>query len=225
MATPRKQRIGILIILIVTVIGTLGSFLVLVLNSQNQQKDQVAYQEAYTKYQADMSAYQKKIDAQTAQLSAQYYPEFSQYESTPAKFDLNSITKLVSTDLKVGEGATIDDTTNFAAYYIGWDPDGTIFDQSIASNALKAPLAVNGLANASLIQGWKDGIKGMKIGGIRELDIPSDQAYGEQGSKDSSGKTIIGPNTPLKFILMAIPAPATIPQPTVPAILMQGVSQ
>jgi FKBP-type peptidyl-prolyl cis-trans isomerase FkpA len=69
-----------------------------------------------------------------------------------------------------------------------------------------------------LIQGWKEGMKGMKIGGIREITIPSDKAYGESGQGDD-----IPANTPLKFVVMAIPAPAAIEQPEVPAALYQGM--
>ena len=53
----------------------------------------------------------------------------------------------------------------------------------------------------------------MKVGGVRLLSIPADKAYGEAGSKDSKGKQIIAPNMPLKFVVMAIPAPETINQP------------
>lgn len=56
----------------------------------------------------------------------------------------------------------------------------------------------------------------MKVGGIRELTIPADKAYGETGS----GGTI-APNTPLKFVIMIIPTPETIPQPAVPAELLK----
>jgi len=93
-------------------------------------------------------------------------------------------------------------TTVFAAYYIGWNPKGKVFDQSIdtTTNTLKAPLDVaTGLDSASLISGWKEGMKGMKIGGVRVLTIPSDKAYGETAQGDD-----IPANTPLKFVVMAI---------------------
>ena len=48
----------------------------------------------------------------------------------------------------------------------------------------------------------------MKVGGVRELTIPSDLAYGETGSGDS-----IPANTPLKFVIMTIPTPTAIEQP------------
>ena len=51
-------------ILIVTVVGTLGSFAVMVLSMQNQQKLQAEYQKANSEYQAAQSAYKKKVEAQ-----------------------------------------------------------------------------------------------------------------------------------------------------------------
>lgn len=122
----------------------------------------------------------------------------------------------------------IDGDTPMALYYIGWNPDGEVFDSSLAQDALKEPIyhsddaqgfvgLENGIDQASLIAGWKDGVKGMKIGGVREITIPSDKAYGPAGSGEQ-----IPPNTPLKFIVMSIPAPDDIPQPEVPEILRRG---
>ena len=70
-----------------------------------------------------------------------------------------------------------------------------------------------------LIEGWSEGLKGMKVGGIRELSIPADKAYGAQGSvnQEDSSKTI-GPNTPLKFIVMLIPEFEEIPRPNLEEI-------
>ena len=45
----------------------------------------------------------------------------------------------------------------------------------------------------------------MRLGGVRELTIPSDKAYGEKGQGND-----IPANTPLKFIVMAVPKPVTI---------------
>lgn len=216
MATPKNQRIGILIILVVMVVGTVGSFAVMILDTQNQQVSNQEAQDAYAQYQADSEAYQAKLDAQAVELSKQYYPIFKQYESRPAKYEIDSVTELKKTDLLVGTGETITDSTVFAAYYIGWNPDGKVFDQSIAGNGLTNPLDVNGLKNAGLIEGWKQGMIGMKIGGVREIAIPSDLAYGEPGRGDD-----IPPNTPLKFVVMAVPQPEAIPEPEIPPILLQ----
>lgn len=217
MATTKFQRWGVLTILIVTVVGTIGSFAVMILASQNQSTDNAKQQAAYTKYQADAKAYQAKVDAQATELSTQYYATFSPYSSRVGSFDMSTVKDLVKTDLVVGDGEEITGSTIFAAYYIGWNPKGKIFDQSIdtAASKLKAPLSVSiGLDQASLISGWIEGMKGMKIGGVRELTIPSDKAYGEAGQGDD-----IPANTPLKFVVMAITAPAAIAQPAIPAEL------
>lgn len=231
MATAKTQRIAIFVIMIVMVVGTLGSFFVIILQNENQKADSKRQQVAVAKYQEDLAAHQRQIDAQTSELSKKYYPELSKYQDSPAKFDRDGVDKIVKKDLKVGSGATIGDDTKFAAYYIGWNPDGEVFDQSIeeATKSLKIPLYYSdvnsgsvgleeGLKNASLIEGWKDGMKGMKIGGVRLLTIPSDVAYGEQGSGD-----MIPANTPIKFIVMAIPALKDIKQPEIPQELLKGL--
>lgn len=216
MATKKAQRYGILVILIVLVVGTIGSFAVMILGSKTDSENAAKYQEALTEYNKVYEAYQAKLDAQNDELSAKYYDTFAAYSDRPAKFDMGSVTELATEDLVVGDGAEITGTNSFVAYYIGWDANGRIFDQSIdtANKKLKAPLPVDGgLDQASLIEGWKVGMKGMKIGGVRLITIPSDQAYGEQGSKDAAGNETIAPNMPLKFIVMAIPTPDPIEQP------------
>lgn len=201
MATPKSQRIGIWIIAIVLTVGTLGSFLVMGLSVNNQTNDTARYQAAYTEYQT-------AVAAQAKELSAKYYTDFSQYSTVPATFDAASVTELAKTDLKVGDGAEITATSEYNAYYIGWNPKGVIFDQSIADGALKSPLA-----GGSMIAGWNEGIIGMKFGGVRELTIPSDKAYGATGSGDN-----IPADTPLKFIVMIIPK---VTEVTVPAALLE----
>lgn len=207
MATPRAQRIGIWIITVVMAIGAVGVYFVAILANNNDSQKNTSYQNALTQYQ-------QQVAAQAAELSSKYYATFSPYASRVHSFEKAAAQeKLVTEDLLVGNGETITDTTPFAAYYIGWNPDGNIFDQSINGTALKAPLGSNvgldkGLANASLITGWKEGMIGMKIGGIREITIPSEKAYGSTGSGSQ-----IPADTPIKFVVMAIPSPAEIPVP------------
>ena len=219
MATSKSQRIGIAIILAVTVIGTLGSFAVMVLAQQNETKVAADRQKDMEEYQKRYEEYQKKVEAQDVELSGKYFEKFNPYSSRVGEFNLEENNKeLKSEDLLVGEGEEIGDDTKFAAYYIGWNPNGKVFDQSIGEGKLKTPLPIaSGLKNAGLIEGLKEGMKGMKIVGVRELTIPSDKAYGEPGQGDD-----IPPNTPLKFVVMAIELPEQIEQPEYPTSLLQG---
>ena len=171
----------------------------MILSGQNSAKDQAVLQ----KYQAAAAEAQKKQEAQTKELSDKYYATFSQYKDLPAAFDAGSVTELSTQDLSVGDGEEVTKDTKLALYYIGWNPSGKVFDQSIDGTSLKAPFDPT-----QSIAGFKNGIIGMKIGGVRELTIPAKDAYGETGSGAD-----IPPNTPIKFIVMAIPKPADIPQP------------
>jgi len=223
MATRKSQRIGIAIILAVTIIGTIGSFAVMILGQQNQEQQAALLKTQQADYQKLVDAYTVQQKAQATDLSASYYGTFSQYASRVGTFDRDSVTALSTEDLAVGTGATIDGSTKFAAYYIGWMPDGKIFDQSIDGTSLKSPFSIDtGLDGASVIDGWKEGIKGMKIGGVRLITIPSDKAYKEKGTTDSSGKEVIPPNTSLKFVVMAIDAPAAITYPQMPEALLKA---
>ena len=228
MATSKAQRWGILVILIVTVVGTLGSFAVMALSTQNDAADAAKQQKIVQDYQAAYAEYQTKVDAQTKELSDKYYATFSPYASRVNTFDRDSVKSIATEDLVVGEGAEITGTTKFAAYYIGWNPKGKVFDQSIDGDSLKEPIYHSkpeqgfvgldeGIDKASLIEGWKEGMKGMRIGGIRMITIPSDKAYGEQGSGDD-----IPPNTPIAFIVMAVEPPSAIATPEIPVELLQG---
>ncbi len=218
MATTKAQRWGILTIMIVMVVGTLGSFAVMGLDIDNAANDAARQQDAMNKYTAEYRAYQAKVDAQGVELSVKYYDTFKEYSSQVAEFDRDGVKEIKTEDLKVGDGVEITGTTKFAAYYIGWNPLGKVFDQSIDGDKLKSPLPIStGLDAAGLIEGWKEGMKGMRIGGVREITIPSDKAYGESGQGDD-----IPANTPLKFVVMAIAAPTEIPQPEVPAELLQS---
>lgn len=213
MARGRAQRIGIWVIAIAMLIGTFASFLAIILAPQNEAIDQARINELTTKYQDAYALYQDRVSAQATTLSNEYFASFSQYGSRVAPFDAAAVTELKKEDLVIGTGADITADTSFSAYYIGWNPSGTVFDQSVEGDTLKAPLAVS---PGSVIAGWGEGVVGMKVGGVRELTIPANLAYGETGSGDN-----IPPNTPLKFILMIIPTPEVIAQPEIPQELLE----
>lgn len=225
MATSKAQRVGIWVIAGAMIIGTIAGFAVMIIAPENDAADQKRMEEAYATYQKDAEEYQKKVDAQTTELSAKHFKTFSKYIDTPAKFDASSVKELQTKDLAAGKGEVISDDTKYAIYYLGWNPEGKVFDSSKVEgeDSLKQPLLheskdtwLIGGQTGGVIDGWNEGLKGMKIGGVRQLTIPADKAYGEQGSGED-----IPANTPIKFIVIAIEHPGTITQPELPQELLQ----
>ncbi len=203
MATKQSQRIGIWVIAVALTVGTLGGFLVMVLAPKNQASDQARFEELQTEYQAEYATYQGKVEAQNNELakklSKEYYDTFKQYEKNPKKFNADDVKDLKKKDLKKGDGKKLTDESTFTAYYIGWNPKGKVFDSSFDKQSLKVPIEA---APGGVIEGWTKGVDGMKIGGVREVTIPADLAYGSQSQGDD-----IPADTPLKFIIMVIPTP------------------
>lgn len=101
----------------------------------------------------------------------------------------NPLDKLAVEDLKVGSGAEVATGDCIVAHYHGTlASDGTVFDSSFERGS-PARFSLNGV-----IQGWQQGIPGMKEGGIRRLAIPYELAYGEDGRPPT-----IGPKADLIF--------------------------
>lgn len=217
MATSKAQRIGIIIIAVVMMAGTLGSFFIMIVANQNSQidarEDEAEKKELEKKFQAyqeKYKAYQEKLSTEGEKLSEKYYDTVKKYEPKAEPFDASKVKKLEKRDLKKGDGAEVKSPTDMRAYYIGWNEKGKIFDSSIEGDSLKPPFSLE-----STIPGWQQGVIGMKIGGVRELTIPSELAYGETGQGDD-----IPANAPLKFIIVAIPT-SDLKEPEMPAELMQ----
>ena len=80
-------------------------------------------------------------------------------------------------DLIVGSGATAETGKRVAVHYTGWLTDNTKFDSSL-DRGQPYPFT---LGAREVIQGWDEGIKGMRIGGKRKLTIPPDLGYGASG--------------------------------------------
>ena len=94
---------------------------------------------------------------------------------------------LVITDLVVGDGPEAKAGDQVDVHYVGVEFDsGEEFDSSWnRGESIAFPLR-------GLIQGWQDGIPGMRVGGRRQLVIPPDLAYGPAGAGHRlSGKTLI----------------------------------
>jgi len=80
-------------------------------------------------------------------------------------------------DLKEGDGPEVGSGQQVSVHYTGWLEDGTSFDSSIGGQPFTLVVGTG-----SVIPGWDEGLQGMKVGGRRQLVIPSDLGYGETGS-------------------------------------------
>jgi FKBP-type peptidyl-prolyl cis-trans isomerase FkpA len=92
-------------------------------------------------------------------------------------------------DIQEGTGATAKKGQTVTVNYTGWLTNGKKFDSSVGKTPLQFTLL------SGVIQGWIDGIQGMKVGGKRQLKIPPELGYGSRGV----GNGIIPPNATLIF--------------------------
>ena len=112
-------------------------------------------------------------------------------EPTPAaNKEIVTSSGLRYTDLKVGDGDEAKPGHVVEVHYTGWLTDSTKFDSSLDR---KQPFKFQ-LGAGQVIQGWDEGVAGMKVGGKRRLTIPPGLGYGARGAGG-----VIPPNATLIF--------------------------
>lgn len=94
-------------------------------------------------------------------------------------------------DIVVGTGKVAKEGDGVRVHYTGWLANGKKFDSSVDAGR---PFTFV-LGNGEVIKGWDEGVAGMKVGGKRQLHIPPDLGYGENGTPDGT----IPPNSTLIF--------------------------
>lgn len=97
---------------------------------------------------------------------------------------------LKKVDLKKGKGAKATAGKKVTVHYTGWLTDGKKFDSSVDHGQ---PFTFQ-LGQHQVIQGWDEGVEGMKVGGKRKLTIPPEKGYGASGAPPT-----IPPNATLVF--------------------------
>lgn len=104
--------------------------------------------------------------------------------------------------IKAGDGAQPKDSDTVKVHYTGKLLNGTVFDSSV-DRGQPATFQAN-----RVIKGWTEALQLMKVGSKWELTIPSELAYGPNGSGAR-----IPPNSVLIFEveLLSIEPPATAP--------------
>lgn len=86
---------------------------------------------------------------------------------------IDQVTELSVTDLQEGNGEEVQPDATITAHYTGaLCANGVIFQ---SSHDMGQPVT---FPLHAVIQGWQDGVPGMKVGGTRRIVIPAEQAYG-----------------------------------------------
>ena len=98
--------------------------------------------------------------------------------------------KLIVKDTKVGTGAEVKAGDTISIHYKGTLQDGKEFDSSYK----RGQPFVTQIGVGMVIEGWDQGVLGMKVGGKRTLIIPPELGYGANGAGG-----VIPPNATLTF--------------------------
>lgn len=197
--TSTKQRVFITIIAVVMLGSIIASYAAIIMNggkssdtgeSKIDQAKVVEYGEAY----------EEKL-AEFKEAASGDYNEFIKYKSEIKAFNETSANEngVQTKDLKVGDGKELSkEDSDYLAYYVGYCADESVFDSTFDDN--DNPTSFEKVLNPSLgmIEGWKMGVEGMKLGGIRRITVPGELAYGDQ--MEICG----GTNKPLRFLVMAV---------------------
>lgn len=204
--TSTWQRIVIIVVAVLLIGSTILTYMFVVLNSQSQSGTKVD-EAKIAELTAAYDAKNAELTEAAKPLSDKYFGTMKSYRDRVKSFNSTTVNDgiLKISDLKEGTGkALAKGDTDYSAYYIGWCADGTVFDSSFDDyekpTALKTPLD----ASMGLIEGWEEGVIGMKLGGVRELAIAGSLAYGD--TRSICG----GYNSPLKFVVLAIEKDAKI---------------
>lgn len=111
---------------------------------------------------------------------------------------------LTHQEIECGQGDEAATGDLVSVHYTGMLEDGTEFDSSVGGDPFQFTIGA-----AQVIEGWDQGIPGMRVGGKRELTIGPDLAYGDAGAGG-----VIPPNATLIFeveLVDILPEPTSSP--------------
>ena len=198
--TTWKQRIVVIAVLIIVLFTSIASYAAIIMSKGEPTITDADIPEELAALQDEYAGKQSELTAYAESISGNYFPTLRDLKTRVKAYNAASANGagLQIEDLVGGSGRElVEGDTNYLAYYIGWCSDESVFDSSFNNfenpTSLKEPLS----ASMGLIEGWNAGVIGMKLGGVRELTIPGELAYGE--TREICG----GTNQPLKFIIYA----------------------
>lgn len=182
----RAFALTIAIIFLITTIAT-GALVVMAIIDDNKKSQSVPDTSQLDQNTAANAADSSCTIGQVSEQQALPAPEVYKPEG--------DVTELQKTDLEAGSGQEVKSGDCVIAKYYGTlASSGEKFDENFTTtDALKFQVGTG-----NVIAGWDQGVVGMKVGGTRRLVIPSDMAYGENGSG------AIPPNADLVFVVKVI---------------------
>jgi FKBP-type peptidyl-prolyl cis-trans isomerase len=151
----------------------------------------------------DMSQSRKNNSAATTAATDATAAGASQGKPLEGFTPVESVATLESTDTKVGDGEEAKAGDTLTVDYTGAVASTGLIFESSKDSGQPASLSLD-----QVIDGWKQGIPGMKVGGTRRLVIPAELAY---GANPPQGSTIPA-NAALVFdvtLISVTPAAAT----------------
>ena len=197
--TSPKQRVFIILIAIFMVGSIVASYAVIVISGSQAANDSTENKIDPAKVAQYKEEYDEK-SAELKEISKSDYERFMKYKNEEVK-SYNEVSAndpgVETKDLEKGTGEKVKDD-NYLAYYVGWCADESVFDSSFDDNEKPTGFAKVLDPSAGMIEGWTAGVEGMRIGGIREITVPGELAYGDQ--MEICG----GKNKPLKFLILAV---------------------
>lgn len=197
--TSLKQRIFIILIAVIMLGSIIASYAAIIINGGNSSSSSESGIS-----EAKILEYENNYNAKVAEFkeaSRSDYNKFITYKSEVKAYNETAAnTNGVQTkDLLKGDGRKLAEGDNdYLAYYIGWCADESVFDSSLDDSANPTAFARALDASLGMIEGWNLGVEGMRLGGVREITIPGELAYGEQ--TEICG----GYNKPLRFLVMVV---------------------
>lgn len=134
----------------------------------------------------------KDNDANKTATSQQANQKEGKLEGTKLKdfTPVSKVDQLKSIDIKVGDGEEVKAGATVTAHYTGALASTGVIFQSSHDTGQPVPFSLNGV-----IEGWIQGVPGMKVGGTRRLLIPAALAYKDTPPPNSG----IPPNADLVF--------------------------
>lgn len=200
--TTTRQRIIIIIIAAALFLSTMTIYILIVLNGSQKSSDK-QLDAQIAELQTQLTKQKAELEKEEKALSGKYLDTLLKYKKSQVKaYNSAKVTAagLKTKDLQEGEGEKLDTKNSYYAYYVGWCADGSVFDSSFDNantpSKLKSPFEASYKSN--VFAGWKEGVLGMKIGGMREIAMPGELGGGN--AQEICG----GKNKPLKFIVLAI---------------------